>query len=123
MKILVDMNLTPLWAEALKRGGVEAIHWSSVGTPDTLDTDIMAYARENDYIVLTRDLDFGTILAGTRSKKPSVIQIRAQDARPDALCTLLVQTMKRMRLELEQGAIVTVDIHKTRLRVLPFTMK
>jgi predicted nuclease of predicted toxin-antitoxin system len=121
MKILVDMNLTPLLAEALKRGGVEAVHWASVGAPDALDTAIMAYARENDYIVLTRDLDFGTILAETRCKKPSVIQIRARDARPDVLLDILVQTMNRMKLDLEQGAIVIVDAHKTRLRILPFT--
>jgi len=123
MKILVDMNLSPLWAEAMKRSGIEAVHWTSVGKPNALDTEIMAYARDNDYIVLTRDLDFGTILAETRGKKPSVIQIRAKDARPDVLQSLLIQTVKDRGFELEEGAIVTVDAHKIRLSILPFTAK
>ncbi len=45
----------------------------------------MDYARANDYIVLTHDLDFGTILAATRGTGPSVVQIRNQDVSPDII--------------------------------------
>jgi predicted nuclease of predicted toxin-antitoxin system len=37
----------------------------------------MAYALANNFVVLTHDLDFGTILAATQGNKPSVVQIRA----------------------------------------------
>jgi predicted nuclease of predicted toxin-antitoxin system len=33
-------------------------------------------SAEHDYVVLTADLDFGSILAVTGRQKPSVIQIR-----------------------------------------------
>ncbi|MCZ2390725.1 MAG: hypothetical protein LC113_06560 [Acidobacteria bacterium] len=32
MKIVIDMNLSPDWVTRLAKGGIDAIHWSSVGT-------------------------------------------------------------------------------------------
>ena len=45
----------------------------------------MAFAAANDFVVLTHDLDFGSILAATQGKKPSVVQIRAEDVSPDVI--------------------------------------
>jgi predicted nuclease of predicted toxin-antitoxin system len=73
MKILIDMNLTPMWVSFLTENGIEAAHWSSIGSPEDSDTDIIAYAKKNDFVVFTNDLDFGYILAITHGKKPSVI--------------------------------------------------
>ena len=33
MKLLIDMNLSPSWVEALRVMGFEAVHWSNVGDP------------------------------------------------------------------------------------------
>jgi predicted nuclease of predicted toxin-antitoxin system len=38
----------------------------------------MAFAAEHSYIVLTHDLDFGTILAAAHDEKRSVVQIRSE---------------------------------------------
>ena len=76
MKVLVDMNFSPAWADFLTWNGIEALHWSSIGTPDAPDTEIITYAKLHDFAVLTNDLDFGFILAITHGKKPSVIQTR-----------------------------------------------
>ena len=43
----------------------------------------MAYARDHGWVILTQDLDFGTILAVTHGEKPSVIQIRSEDVSPE----------------------------------------
>ena len=59
MKILIDMNIPQKYATLLTNRGIEALRWSDVGLPNATDTEIMSYARENDYIVLTCDLDFG----------------------------------------------------------------
>ena len=76
MKILIDMNLSPRWADFLTENGIEAIHWLSIGLPDAPDIEIIKYAKVHDYAVLTNDLDFGFILAITGGNKPSVIQMR-----------------------------------------------
>lgn len=79
----------------------------------------MAYASKNDYVVLTHDLDFGAILASTHGEKPSVVQIRAEDVSPDVIGLQVIAALRQMAPELEEGALLTVDPNRTRLRVLP----
>ncbi len=71
------MNLSPDWVAAFATAGIESVHWSTIGDPRAEDTEIIEYARSNEYIVFTHDLDFGTLLAFTQAKGPSVIQVRA----------------------------------------------
>jgi len=78
MKTLIDMNLSPDWTAAFATQNIESAHWSAIGDPRTEDTEIMEYVRENDYIVFTHDLDFGTLLALTQAMGQSVVQVRAQ---------------------------------------------
>ena len=61
MKLLIDMNLSPGWVEVFKQQGLEALHWSAVGDPRAPDPIIMEWARANEYVLFTHDLDFGTI--------------------------------------------------------------
>jgi predicted nuclease of predicted toxin-antitoxin system len=119
MKALVDMNLAPHWAELLSLRGLEAVHWSAIGSPKAIDTEIMSYARDNGYAVLTRDLDFSAILASTGGTSPSVIQIRTADARPETIFEPVFRALSGLIDEIEKGAIVTIDMYKVRLHILP----
>ncbi len=119
MKLLVDMNLSPRWADLMRQAGHEAVHWSTVGAPNAKDRDIMAFARTEDFIVLTHDLDFGSILAATRAAKPSVVQIRADNVSFEAIGNAVMNALERLRDDLEAGALVTVDPNRLRLRLLP----
>lgn len=119
MKLIVDMNLSPRWVGVLAGAGIEAAHWSTLGAKNAPDAEIMAYASANDYVVLTHDLDFGAILAATHGEKPSVVQIRAEDVSPDAIGKQVIVALRQMASELEEGALLTVDPNRTRMRVLP----
>jgi len=119
MKLLLDMNLSPLWVATLAEAGFEAVHWSSIGLANTLDPNIMQYAEQNGYAVCTQDLDFGIILAATGNDRPSVVQIRADRALPHQIGLRVAEALRRFEAELEAGALVTVDPQKTRVRILP----
>ena len=119
MRLLIDMNFSPRWAEFLAEAGIGAKHWSSVGQPDASDADIMAYARTHGYIVLTHDLDFSAILAATQGRRPSVVQIRADDLNLDVIGQRVVAGLRQMAPELLAGALLTIDPGRTRLRLLP----
>uniref|UniRef100_E6QRX6 DUF5615 domain-containing protein n=1 Tax=mine drainage metagenome TaxID=410659 RepID=E6QRX6_9ZZZZ len=119
MKVLVDMNLSPRWIAVLTDAGIVATHWSTLGANNAPDSEIMAYASTNDYVVLTHDLDFSAILAATHGEKPSVVQIRAEDVSPDVIGNQVILALRQMTSELEEGALLTVDPNRTRLRVLP----
>ena len=119
MKLLIDMNLSPRWVKLLADAGIEAAHWSTLGAANAPDSEIMAFAKANEYLVLTHDLDFGAILAATQGDKPSVVQIRSEDLSPDVIGSPVIDALRQMTAELEQGALLTVDPNSTRLRVLP----
>ena len=83
--------------ELLTRSQLDAVHWSSIGSPQALDEEIMAYAAKHDYVVLTNDLDFGAILAVTHREKPSVMQIRSENLSPDVIGPQLVTALRQLK--------------------------
>ena len=119
MKLLVDMNLSPDWVRLLKQSGWEAVHWSTIGNPRAVDSEIMAWAKQNGCVVFTHDLDFGTMLALTQAEGPSVIQVRTQDVTPAAIGKLVVNALQQFKSELEKGALIVLDEANVRARILP----
>jgi len=119
VKILVDMNLSPEWVPLLRQNGFEALHWSTVGKPNAPDAEIMQWARENQAIVFTHDLDFGILLAHTESGSPSVVQVRAQDITPGHLGSMLVRVLITYQQAIKDGALITIDESRARVRILP----
>jgi predicted nuclease of predicted toxin-antitoxin system len=119
MKLLLGMNLSPVWVHPLRSAGWEAVHWSCLGDPRATDLEMMEFARTHEWVVFTHDLDFGTLLAYTRSGKPSVFQVRAQDVTPAHLGDLVLRTLRQFLAQLESGALVTLDEGRQRVRLLP----
>lgn len=95
MKPLIDMNLSPHWVSYLGAAGFEATHWSSVDAANATDVEIMAYASKHDFVVLTHDLDFSAILAATHGKKPSVVQLRTDNLRPEIIGGSLIAALQQ----------------------------
>ena len=123
MKLIIDMNLSPGWIIWLGHAGIEALHWSTLGAINASDSEIMSYAGANGYVVLTHDLDFSAILAANQGDKPSVVQIRAEDVSPEVIGMKVVVALRQMDSELKEGALLTVDPNRTRLRLLPLRSK
>jgi predicted nuclease of predicted toxin-antitoxin system len=119
VKILVDMNLSPRWVTLLDGAGIEATHWSTVGPGNAPDVVIMAYAADNDWVVLTTDLDFSSILAVTGGGKPSVVQIRARDVSPGVVGGQVIMALRATENDLKVGALITIDTSRTRMSMLP----
>ena len=119
MKIVIDMNLSPDWAAAFASEGFESVHWSTVGDPRAEDAEIIEYARKNSCVIFTHDLDFGTILALTQAKSPSVVQVRAQDILPARLAATVIGVFRQFESELGQGSLIVIDEARARVRILP----
>ncbi|MEA3277801.1 MAG: DUF5615 family PIN-like protein [Pseudomonadota bacterium] len=119
MKLLLDMNLSPGWVSVLEAQGWQTTHWYSVGPVDAPDAQIMLWAKERGYCIVTNDLDFSAILAATRAEGPSVIQIRGQDLSPKSLGPSLIGVLRQHERTLSEGAILTLDMRNARARSLP----
>jgi len=75
MKLLLDQNLSPRLVHWLADLYPNSIHVAQVELDRSLDQEIWDYARQHDYIIVTKDVDFSefSILQGF---PPKVIWIR-----------------------------------------------
>lgn len=123
MKFLVDVNLSPRWVEFLQSRGLEALRWSDIGAINAPDSEIMAWAATNGYVVLTHDQDFNTILALSQGAKPSVVLLRTSSLRLEKVGEKVWQAIKAALpdLEAEVGCVLVVEDERTRVRILPLT--
>ncbi len=113
MSISINMNLSPDWVQTFAKAGIVSVHRSMIG-------DIRATDRaSNDYIVFTRDLNFGALLAATQAESPSAIQVRMQDPLLHAIGDLVTSSLRQFQPELEIGALVSIDVNCSRVRILP----
>lgn len=119
MRIVVDMCLPPALAVALEEAGHEAVHWSMVGDVMASDADIAAWARLNERIILTHDLDFGDLLFASQDRSPSVVIVREKDTGVDRLLQPVLHVLAQFGPELSDGALIAMTVNMARVRRLP----
>jgi predicted nuclease of predicted toxin-antitoxin system len=119
VRLVIDMNLSVEWVTELARHGWSALHWSTVGDPRADDAVIMTWALAHGHVVFTHDLDFGTMLALTHAAGPSVLQIRGQNVLPEDMGPMVIAALRQYDAVLAAGALVVVEVKKSRVRVLP----
>jgi predicted nuclease of predicted toxin-antitoxin system len=119
MKVVVDMNLSPIWVQVLRGAGFDATHWRDIGQRDAEDSTVLDWAKQHGYVVLTHDLDFGAILAASRADAPSVIQFRVGDPLPSVHAEMVIGAIKRFEAELRDGALISIEPGRARARFLP----
>ena len=121
MRLLVNMNLSPRWVDFLRAAGHEATHWADIGEVAATDAHIMAVAADQHAVFSPTTSTSARSWPPGATNGPSVIQLRAADLRPEALGDLLLAAITQVADELEDGALVTIDPGRTRVRVLPLT--
>jgi predicted nuclease of predicted toxin-antitoxin system len=119
MKFVIDMNISPSWVPVFEAHGMAAIHWSQMGSYSAPDAEILRWARDNDTIIFTNDLDFGAIIAATVAEFPSVIQLRDLDVTPDRNADILIDAINEHRDQLARGALISIDASRSRVHILP----
>ncbi|ACA98636.1 MULTISPECIES: DUF5615 family PIN-like protein [Cyanophyceae] len=119
MKLLLDQGLPRSAATLLSEAGIDTIHVAEIGLSAADDTDILQRAKDDERVVVTLDADFHALLALSEAASPSVIRIRIERLRAQALTNLLLKVLGEVTEDLEQGAIVTVETSRVRMRRLP----
>jgi predicted nuclease of predicted toxin-antitoxin system len=70
-------------------------------------------------VILTHDLDYGSILAFSGEATPSVIIFRVRNTQPQYLFSRLMRSWPQIQASLAQGAIVILEDAALRIRELP----
>jgi predicted nuclease of predicted toxin-antitoxin system len=119
MKLLLDQGLPRSAATLLSEAGIDTIHVAEIGLSAADDRDILQRARDDERVVVTLDADFHALLALSAATSPSVIRIRIERLRAQALTNLLLTVLGEVVEDLEQGVVVTVEPSRVRMRRLP----
>ena len=123
LEFLANMNISPLTLEQLRTLGWNIIRVSEVMEKGSKDIDILIYAQKYNKVVITQDLDFSTLLALSGYTKPSLINLRLENPRPDLVSAHIIDVVSVMEKELEEGVVVTVDETSARYKNLPIRLE
>lgn len=119
MKLLIDMNLPPSWVDRLAAYGLQSVHWSAVGSATATDSEVLAWARAHERVLVTHDLDFSAILAASAESAPSVMQVRSLDPLSADATEAIARAARTHRQQIEQGALLSIDGRGARVRIFP----
>ena len=122
-RVLLDQGISRTAAKILRETGWDALHTGDIGLSRANDQEILTYARLEKRVVITLDADFHAILAVQNAKSPSVVRIRYEGLKGQALANLIETIWPKIREQLESGAMVTVTRKSIRIRNIPITDK
>lgn len=121
MHLLLDQGVPRQTADLLRAVGVVVEHVSDLGMAAASDDQILAYAQSISATVITHDSDFHALLALSGQQQPSVIRLRDEKLRHEAIAPLLLSILQRHGAALKAGAAVSVRGRRIRIHKLPIT--
>lgn len=113
------MPISPKTVEHLRGMGHESARLSDLDMQGAEDEEVVDYARRQNAVILTMDLDFGGFLAQGIWDKPSVITFRLKNPEVARINRILEERLHSIEEYLERGALVTVEETRIRVRELP----
>lgn len=119
LSFLADMPVSGDTVAALRDLGYDVLHARDLGLFRADDEEILQEAVQQGRIVLTMDLDFGTLLAMSGTVCPGVIIFRLPFATPDQVTSLLLATLDELPEDQVLRHILIIEEHHIRSRPLP----
>lgn len=119
LRFLVDMNLSPKTVTNLQQHGWDIIRVSQILPMDAEDSEILEFARQDNRVIITQDLDFSSLLALGNYQRPSLITLRLSNPDPEIITQKLLENIFHISEDLMEGCAITIDDKRIRVRRLP----
>ena len=119
LRFLADMNLSPATVADLREQGWDILRVSQVLPMDTEDSEILNFARQQNRVIVTQDLDFSELVALRGYARPSLITLRLFVSDPETITRTLRAVMPQIKEALMEGCAVTINHLTVRVRRLP----
>ena len=103
----------------LREQGHDAVHLRDQGLQRLENGEIFAKAFQESHIILTWDLDFAEILALSGPQIVSAVIFRLHNTRSAHVIQRLERVLAESAQDLEDGAIISVEERRHRVRLLP----
>ena len=119
MRLLADLHIAPRTVHFLRSLGHDVLRVTDLLPATASDESIVERAAQDERIILTQDLDMTAIIALSRRQYPSLVTLRLSSVRIEFVNTVLQRTLPMLEHDLQQGALVTIEDSRVRLRRLP----
>ncbi len=123
MRFLADMGISMRIVEWLRSNGHDVVHLREQKLFSLPDNEIFDRAINESRIILTFDLDFGEIVALSKSRKVSVILFRLRNTTTPFVIKRLDTVMTESAALLEETHIVIIEENRYRIRKFPDVYK
>ena len=116
MKFLLDANVPRSCAESIRRAGHTAADIRDI-MPAARDEEVLRYAKENEFLVITRDLGFGNPLLHPAGSHSGVVILRLPNTfTAKQISVVLEEFLKDAAKEGLAGAVTIVELGRYRIR-------
>jgi predicted nuclease of predicted toxin-antitoxin system len=102
---LVDAQLPPSLAEALRQAGCQAVHVADLGLLAATDQQIWDEAISRSAVLVTKDRDF-PLRRAARSDGPAILWVRVGNASNRKLIELALRALPAIINAIERGEAV-----------------
>jgi predicted nuclease of predicted toxin-antitoxin system len=119
IRLLADVHISPKTVADLQKQGYEIMRSSEFLPANAPDINILEFARTENWVVLTQDLDFSMLVALSKYSQPSLITLRLSSAKPDIVTQKLLEVLPQIEEALQEGCAITIQDESIRIRKLP----
>ena len=119
MRFLADMGVSQRVVTWLQEQGHDATHLRDEGLQKLENGEIFTKAFRESRIILTWDLDFTEIVALSGTRIVSAVVFRLMNTRSENVIRRLERVLAESAPDLEEGAIISVEESRHRVRLLP----
>lgn len=110
MKLLLDQNLSPRLVQRLTDLYPGSAHVSQHGLEEADDTEVWSFARENGYLIVSKDTDFSD-MGSVRGFPPKVIWIRRGNCSTSQIEEILREHVEAAKALAESDKIGLLMLH------------
>jgi predicted nuclease of predicted toxin-antitoxin system len=116
-RFLIDENLPLKLVDLLAQYGYDSLHVKRLDIKSSDDPVILEFAKQNNYILITRDLDFSNTLLYPRGSCSGIVVVRY----PDSFITKQIlrafeEFIKSIKEEEFANSLIIVEIKRYRIR-------
>lgn len=109
MKLLLGQNLSPRLVRRLADLYPNSSHIMEVGLDRSLDKEVWNYARQHEYIIVTKDVDFSE-LSLVQGFPPKVIWIRRGNCSTHDIETILRKNLNSIKAMNEDASTGILEL-------------
>ncbi len=116
MKFLLDENLSPTIASAMRSAGYDTLSVVEVGLAGCDDNAVRRYCVAEKLVLITLDADFGNILRYPPADTAGVLWLRAPNLSNIIITSLLLRVLAKLSQKNIEGCLVVADDKMIRIR-------